>query len=49
MEEAVGKPPEMRESRGDGMRCWVLDDAGFVTSAAQSLVFVCVNDADLHH
>lgn len=31
------------------MRCWVLDDAGFVTGIAQSLGFVCVNGAELHH
>lgn len=31
------------------MRCWVLDNAGFVTGAAQSLVFVYINDTDPHH
>jgi len=31
------------------MRCWVLDDAGFATSAAQSLVFVYGNVIDPHH
>lgn len=34
MEEPVGNPPGTRGSWGDGMRCWVLDNAGCVTSAA---------------
>lgn len=48
MEEPVGNPLGMRGSR-DGVRCWVLDNAGFVTSAVWSLVFVYVNDTDPHH
>lgn len=49
MEEPVGNPLGMRRSQGDGMRCWVLDNAGFVNGAARSLVLVYVNDTDPHH
>lgn len=49
MEKPVGSPPGMRGSQGDGMRRGVLDNAGFVTSAVQSLFFVYVNDTDPHH